>query len=155
MPCRLMPVMGSLHDPGDVSTHPSIRPNPSPNPAPIQTLDLTHGRVGTSPETWIDPMNLGQMKACMLTYFSQVAWRSGSLARGQSSSVVSLSCFSGWLSTGLHFFWFSWTYHPTRLPNPPPTWHIWAPFWGPKEGTDFLLLFFSVLSFLKSWTPPP
>ena len=29
-------------------------PNP-PDPAPTQTLDLTGGRVGTSPETWIDP----------------------------------------------------------------------------------------------------
>ena len=41
---------------GEVSTHPSPRPNPNPNPAPTQTLDLTQGRVGTSPETWIDPI---------------------------------------------------------------------------------------------------
>ena len=51
-------VSGSFQDSGDVSTHPSLRP--SPNPAPIQTLDLTQGRVGASPETWIDASFLGQ-----------------------------------------------------------------------------------------------
>ena len=44
---------GSIKDSGNVSTHPSLRANP--NPAPTQTLDLTQGRVGACPETWIDP----------------------------------------------------------------------------------------------------
>ena len=39
---------------GDVSTLPSLRPNPNPKPAPTQTLGLREGRVGMSPETWID-----------------------------------------------------------------------------------------------------
>ena len=40
-----------------VSTHPSLRPDPrpNPNPAPTQTLDLTQGRIGTSPDTSIVP----------------------------------------------------------------------------------------------------
>ena len=42
---------------GMYPTHPSLRPYP--NPAPTQTLDLTQGRGGMSPETWIDPQWIG------------------------------------------------------------------------------------------------
>ena len=38
-----------------ISTHPSLSPKPNPDPAPTQTLRLTQGRVGTSPETWAGP----------------------------------------------------------------------------------------------------
>ena len=35
------------------------------NPAPTQALDLTQGRVGTSPETWIDWEGMGlQLVIC-------------------------------------------------------------------------------------------
>ena len=43
---------GSLQDSGFISIHPSCRANP--NPAPARTLDLTQGRVGTTPEKRID-----------------------------------------------------------------------------------------------------
>ena len=38
-----------------ISTHPSLRSHP--NPAPTKTVTLTQGRVGKSPETWIEPVN--------------------------------------------------------------------------------------------------
>ena len=44
----------SLQDSGAVSTHPSHRANPKP--APTRTPDLIQGRLGTSPETWINPI---------------------------------------------------------------------------------------------------
>ena len=43
----------------DGPTLPSLRPTPNPKPAPTQTLGLREGRVGLSPETWIDPPSLG------------------------------------------------------------------------------------------------
>ena len=43
---------GSIRVSGDVSTLPSLRPNPSPTP------NLTQGRVGAPQGTWIDPLNL-------------------------------------------------------------------------------------------------
>ena len=42
-----------------LGTYPAIPPEDltlNPNPAP--TVDLTQGRGGTSPETWIDPFGL-------------------------------------------------------------------------------------------------
>ena len=47
----------SIQVSGDVPTLPSLRPDPNPNPSPTQTLGLREGRVSTSPETWIDPIN--------------------------------------------------------------------------------------------------
>ena len=52
---------------GYVPTLPSLRPNPKP--APAQTLDLTQGRVGTSPETWIDPRNVSGVVRCIYGRF--------------------------------------------------------------------------------------
>ena len=46
----------SIQVAGDVPALPSLRPNP----APTQTLGLREGRVGTSPETWIDPSKGGE-----------------------------------------------------------------------------------------------
>ena len=40
----------------DGPTLPSLRPNPNTKAAPTQTLGLREGRVGPSPETWIDPL---------------------------------------------------------------------------------------------------
>ena len=39
-----------IQNAGDVSTHPSLRASPDPNPAPTETLDLTQGSVGVSPD---------------------------------------------------------------------------------------------------------
>ena len=74
----------TIQDSGDKSSHPSLRPNP--NQAPTQTLDLSHERVGVSPETWIDPefSNVEQhylfsvnpftpeLKKCILPTFQKV-----------------------------------------------------------------------------------
>ena len=46
-------MLGSLQGSGNMSTYPSLRPNP--HHIPTRTLNLTQGRVGTSLETWIDP----------------------------------------------------------------------------------------------------
>ena len=50
-------LIGSIQVFGDMPTFPSITPNPNPKPDPTQTLGLNKGRVGMSPETWIDPFN--------------------------------------------------------------------------------------------------
>ena len=42
--------LGTIQVSGDVSTHPSLRPNPNPKSAPTQTLGLREGRVATSQE---------------------------------------------------------------------------------------------------------
>ena len=49
---------GSIQVSGDGPALPSLRPNPNPKAAPTQTLGLREGRVGTSPETWINPQLL-------------------------------------------------------------------------------------------------
>ena len=68
---RKLKSFGSIQDSGDLSTQPSLRPNP--NPAPTQTL-------ATSPETWIDPViwkdvkkELGGSVAIWNVYVSAVA----------------------------------------------------------------------------------
>ena len=52
-------IWGSIQVSGDGPTLPSLRPDPNPKPAPTQTLGLREGRVGTSPETCIDPYLAG------------------------------------------------------------------------------------------------
>ena len=52
---------------GDIPTLPSLRPKPNPKPAPTQTLGLREGRVGMSPETWIDlPLPLLDFKPFLM-----------------------------------------------------------------------------------------
>ena len=50
---------GSIQVSGDVPILPSLRPKSNPKLAPTQTLGLREGRVGISPETWIDPLKWG------------------------------------------------------------------------------------------------
>ena len=60
----------TIWDSGDASTHPSLRDNLYSNPAPTQTLYLTQHRIGTSPETWINPdLQLGPFFPGSINHF--------------------------------------------------------------------------------------
>ena len=80
--------------------YPTLGLNPNPEPAPTQTLDLTQGRVGTSPETWIDqgtpppppPQPANQQRSVRYSFQPQ----GGAL----SLAILVSQCFSPWHTFG-------------------------------------------------------